>query len=169
MNWLQDILAPLILLLVAGIGSAAGWFIRSKFEESRAVQQKLNDERRKTYSDILLPFITVLANINRKDGASKAVAQIMTDLPKFQKNRVDLVLFGSDDVVRAHNACWEYAYKVDAGENVEERGVTYMLLWGKLLLEIRRDVGNKDTRLNEVDMLRWLIKDIDKLEHMKDQ
>lgn len=165
MDWLQDILAPLIVSLIAGIGIVVGWFIRSKFEESRTVRQKLNEERRKTYSEILLPFISVLANMNSKEGASKAVQQIMKDLTTFQKNRLDLVLLGSDNVVRAHNACWEYAYKVDAGENMEQRGVTYMLLWGNLLLEIRKDVGNKDTKLNETDMLRWLIKDIDKLEH----
>ena len=40
---------------------------------------------------------------------------------------------------------------------------------GELLLEIRKDVGNKDTKLNEFDMLRWLISDIDKLEHTKDR
>lgn len=163
MDWLQ-ILGPTLLVVLGGIIT---WIIRSRIEESRSLQQKLNEERRKTYSEILLPFISVLANINRKEGASKAVEQIMKDLTTFQKNRLDLVLFGSDNVVRAHNACWEYAYKVDAGENMEQRGVTYMLLWGKLLLEIRKDVGNKDTKLNEVDMLRWLIKDIDRLEHTK--
>ena len=78
-------------------------------------------------------------------------------------------MLGPDNVVRAYNALWEYAYKSEADENPEQRGVTYMKLWGKLLLEIRKDVGNKDTKLNEADMLRWLIKDIDKLEHMKDR
>jgi hypothetical protein len=43
-----------------------------------------------------------------------------------------------------------------------------MRLWGQLLLEIRKDVGNKKTGLNELDMLRWLISDIEKLEHTKD-
>ena len=52
---------------------------------------------------------------------------------------------------------------------MEQRGVNYMLLWGRLLLEIRKDVGNKHTKLNELDMLRWLITDIDKLEHTKDR
>ena len=168
MDWFQDILVPLLLLLVAGIGSVVGWFVRSKFEESRAIQQKLNDERRKTYSKILLPFISVLANINRKEGPSNAVEEIMKDLAKFQKNRLNLVLFGSDNVVQAHNACWVYASKFDANEKTEQRGVTYMKLWGKLLLQIRKDVGNKDTKLDEYDMLRWLITDIDKLEHMEE-
>jgi len=169
MDWTKEVLPALILLVAAGIGSAIGWFLRSRVEESRVIRAKLNEERRRTYSDALTPFVSVLASTKAKDGASKAVAQMMRDLPELQRNRVDLVLFGSDDVVRAHNACWQYAYSVDAGEGMEQRGVNYMLLWGRLLLEIRKDVGNKHTKLDELDMLRWLITDIDKLERTKDR
>ncbi len=35
---------------------------------------------------------------------------------------------------------------------------------GKVILEIRKDLGNKQTTLTEFDMLRFLITDIDKLE-----
>ena len=83
MDWLQDILAPLIVLLIAAIGILVGWFIRSKFEESRAVRQKLNEERRKNYGEIMLSLIRVLASVNRKEDANKAVEQI--DLDQFQK------------------------------------------------------------------------------------
>jgi len=38
-----------------------------------------------------------------------------------------------------------------------------MRLWGSLLLEIRKSLGNKNTKLNEIDMLRAMIKDIDNL------
>jgi len=167
MDWSKDIFPSLILLLVAGIGTVAGWFIRSKFEESHIIRQKLNDERRKTYGDILLPLISIVANINHKENPSKAVEEIMKDLNKLQKDRLDLVLFGSDNVVLAHNAFCAYSYQVNTTETQEERGIQYMRLLGKLLLEIRRDVGNKDTKLDEIEMLRWLIKDIDKLEKPK--
>jgi len=36
-----------------------------------------------------------------------------------------------------------------------------MRLWGALLIEIRKSLGNKKTKLKEVDMLRGMIKDID--------
>ena len=70
-------------------------------------------------------------------------------------------------MVQAYNALLQYGYKGEANENVEQRREMYLRLWGKLLLEIRKDVGNKDTKLDEFDMLRWLIRDIDKLEHPK--
>lgn len=166
MDWLQDILAPLILLLVAGAASAAGWFIRSKIEESRATQQRLNEERRKTYSEILGPYIRILTDLKGK-GPAQAINEIKSY--DYRKTAFDLALFGSDDVVRAYNALLQYGYKGEQDENTQQRGEMYMRLWGKLLLEIRKDVGNKDTKLNEFDMLRWLISDIDKLENTKDR
>ena len=165
MNWLQNILAPLVLLVVAGVGSVVGWFIRSWKEESRVMQQKLNEERRKTYSEILGPYIRIFTDFKDK-GPNQAIEEIKSY--DYRKTAFDLALFGSDNVVRAYNAFLQYGYKGEANENMEQRVEMYMRLWGKLLLEIRKDVGNKKTCLNEFDMLRWLITDIDKLEHMKE-
>jgi len=39
-----------------------------------------------------------------------------------------------------------------------------MSLWGILLLEIRKSLGDKNTKLEKYDMLRAMIKDIDKFE-----
>lgn len=167
MDWSKDVLPAVILLVVTGFGTVIGWFIRSKLDESRAIKQKLNDEKRKTYSDILTPLINIVATIHNREEQTKVVEEITRDLNKYQKNRLDLVLFGSDNVVLAHNAFCAYGYKVNQNETQEERGIQYMRLWGKLLLEIRKDVGNKDTKLNEIEMLRWLLKDIDKLEKPK--
>ena len=167
MDWLQDILAPLIVLLIAAIGIVVGWFIRYKFEESRAVRQKLNEERRNTYRKIISPYIGMLTGINDKESTAKALDKVKS--PEHKEAVFDLVFFGSDSVVKAHNALFQYAYQAEGGENGEQRGKTFIRLWGRLLLEIRKDVGNKDTKLDEFDMLRWLISDIDKLEHTKDR
>lgn len=35
--------------------------------------------------------------------------------------------------------------------------------WGMLLLEIRKSLGNKNTKLNELDMLHAMLKDADKI------
>jgi len=162
MDWIQ-IVAPTGLFILGGIIT---WIVRSKIEESRDIRVKLNEERRKNYSEILAPYIRILADFKDK-GPSQAINDIKSY--EYRKTAFDLALFGSDSVVRAYNALLQYGYKDEASENVEQRGKMYLRLWGRLLLEIRKDVGNKDTELNEVDMLRWLIKDIDKLEHTKDQ
>lgn len=160
MDWLQ-ILGPTLSAIIGGI---VVWIIRSRIEESRAIQQRLNEERRKTYGEILGPYIRILTDL-KGEGPKQAINQIQSY--DYKKSAVDLTLFGSDNVVRAYNALLQYGYKIEAGENQEMRGNIYMKLWGKLLLEIRKDVGNKKTDLSELDMLRWLISDIDKLENTK--
>lgn len=162
MDWIQGFETIIALVVVGLIVGLISWIIRSKREESQVMRIKLDEERRKAYSEILSPFIRVLANVKGGEGATKAVKTILSEVEKFQKNRLDLTLFGSDNVVRAHNAFWEYAYKGETDENKEQRGITFIMLWGKLLLEIRKDVGNKKTQLDERDMIKWLIKDIDR-------
>lgn len=166
MDWLQDIMASLLGLAALSVVSGAVWFIKSRREEARAIQQKLNDERRTTYRKILSPYIGILTGLKDKAGTAKALAEIQS--PAHRQTLFDLTFFGSDAVVKAHNAIFQYAYKDEAAGSAEQRGMTSIRLWGKLLLEIRKDVCNKDTKLDEFDMLRWLIRDIDKLEHTKD-
>ena len=57
----------------------------------------------------------------------------------------------------------QYIYKAEADQNPDPKEM--MRLWGKLLLEIRKSLGNENTKLSELDMLRGFIKDIEKLEN----
>lgn len=71
-------------------------------------------------------------------------------------------LFGSDEVVCAYNNLMKHSYDVEVTGNKDPKEM--MSLWGTLLLEIRKSLGNKDTKLNKFDMLRAMVKDIDRLE-----
>jgi len=156
MEWLQ-ILGPTLLLVLGGIIT---WFIKSKIEELRAIEEKLREERRSIYAQILDPYIRLFADL-RGRGPDEAFKRITSY--DYRKTAFDLNLFGSDEVVRAYNNLMKHAYEAEATGNQNPRKM--MSLWGKLLLEIRKSLGNKKTKLNEFDMLRAMIKDIEKLEH----
>jgi hypothetical protein len=49
MDWLQA-LGPSFLIVIGGIIS---WFLKSRIEELRAIEEKLREERRKIYGQIL--------------------------------------------------------------------------------------------------------------------
>ena len=55
----------------------------------------------------------------------------------------------------------QHTYKREVAEKQDPKEM--MRLWGSLLLEIRKSLGNRKTKLDEWDMLRAMIKDIDKL------
>jgi len=156
MEWLQ-ILGPTLLMVLGGIIT---WFIKSKVEELRAIEEKLRDERRNIYAQILDPYIRIFADM-KGEGPDEAL-KIMTSYD-YRKTAFDLNLFGSDEVVLAYNNLMKHTYEAEATENKDPNKM--MLLWGKLLLEIRKSLGNKNTKLDEFDMLKSMIKDIDKLVH----
>lgn len=67
------------------------------------------------------------------------------------------MLFGSDEVVTAYNDFFQYLYKNN--NTIDPKEMLKAL--GKVVLEIRKDVGNSKTILKESDMLRSMISDID--------
>ncbi len=153
MNWLQ-ILVPTLLMLLGGIIT---WFIKSRVEELRATEERLQDQRRKIYLEILDPYIRLFAELKGKGQPVQALRK-MTSYD-YRKTAFNLNLFGSDDVVKAYNALMKHTYEA---ESTGDRDPGEMMhLWGTLLLEIRKSLGNKKTKLNQVDMLRGMITDID--------
>lgn len=154
MDWLQ-VLGPPLLMALGGIIT---WVIKSKVEELHAVEEKLREDRRKIYSQILDPYIRLFADLKGK-GPAQAIKQITSY--EYRKTAFELNLFGSDEVVRAYNVLMKHTYEAEStGEQAPKE---MMRLWGNLLLEIRKSLGNKKTKLNEWDMLRAMIKDIDSL------
>lgn len=152
MNWLQ-ILGPSLLMVLGGIVT---WFIKSRVEELRATEQRLREERRKIYSQILDPYIRLFADL-KGQGPAQAIKKITSY--DYRRTSFDLNLFGSDEVIRAYNALMKHTYEAESTGKQDSKEM--MRLWGSLLLEIRKSLGNKKTKLNELDMLRAMIKDID--------
>lgn len=154
MKWLEIAVTPLLMAL----GGLIVWFVKSKIEELRAIEEKLRLERRKIYGDLLDPYIHLYADL-KGEGSKKALKKIMSY--DYRKTAFNLSLVGSDEVVRAYNNLMQHTYAAE--KKGEQDPNTMMRLWGKLLLEIRKSLGNKKTNLDGIDMLRWLIKDIDEL------
>jgi len=151
MNWLQ-ILGPSLLMVIGGIVT---WFIKSRVEELRAIEEKLRDDRRKIYEKILDPYISLFS---KKDSQTIQEAIRKVSSYDYKKTAFNLFLFGSDEVVKSYNALMKHTWKTN--KDGEQNPREMIRLWGCLLLEIRKSLGNKKTNLEELDMLRGIIPDI---------
>ena len=60
---------------------------------------------------------------------------------------------------------FQYFYKIEESGNQDIKET--LRLWGNLRLEIRKDLGNKDTKLQAIDILKPEIKDSYKLDNGK--
>ena len=153
MEWVQILAGPIFMV----IGGIVAWIVRSRTEELRAMREKLREEQRKIYSQILDPYIKLFAGL-KTQNLSQAI-QVITSY-EYRKTAFDLNLVGSDEVVHAYNTLMQHTYKREVAEKQDPKEM--MRLWGSLLLEIRKSLGNRRTKLDEWDMLRGMIKDIDK-------
>jgi hypothetical protein len=152
MNWLQ-ILGPPLLMIIGGLIT---WIIQSKIGEFKLIKEKLQKERRNVYIEILEPYIKLFSDIKGK-GQLDAIQTIMSY--DYRKKAFELNLFGSDEVIKAYNRMMIHAYSVEKTDNKKPKEM--ISLWGEFLLEIRKSLGNKKTKLDKYDMLRAMIKDID--------
>lgn len=154
MDWIQNVTPTLVGLL----GAAIGWFLKSRIEARRRDQEALRDERAKIYVDILMPFIRMFTDLSqaRQNEALKQVKSV-----EYRKLAFRLALVGDDQVVRAWNGLWQSLYRMETDD--APTAATLILGLGDVLLAIRRGLGIRNTSLDNKDMLRWLIKDIDAL------
>ena len=150
---LLQALGPSGLVVLGGIVT---WLLKARVEELRALEERLQEERRAIYREILEPYVRIFSD-PKGHGKSQALRKITSF--EYKKTAFDLNLFGSDDVVRAYNALMQHAYKTEDKEDQEPKEM--LRLWGGLILAIRKNLGNKKTKLEEIDMLKGMIKDID--------
>ena len=58
-DWIDFLVTPLVGALV-GFGV---WYFQSRFEALRRERERLHDDRRKVYTDVLEPFVRIFAGI----------------------------------------------------------------------------------------------------------
>lgn len=148
MNWLiVPILVPVTGFLV--------WYIQSRIETIRREREKFQEERRKVYLKILDPYIELLRGSNYKEVVKKMTTS------EYRKIFFELKLMGSDDVNIALNRMFQH-YSNKSNQDPKEYKKDMEII-GQLFLAIRKDLGNRKTKLQPIDMLRGQITDIDKI------
>ncbi len=154
MDWLS-LAASAVFTTTGGL---VVWYLQSRADQLRRLEEGLRDRRLRLYSDTLDPSFRLFAGL----GDAKAQAQVLARIRSYEyrKTVFELTMFGSDEVVRAYNAMFQHIYRADESEQDPRE---MMRLWGLVLLAIRRSGANPRSRLDEWDMLAATIKDIDLL------
>ncbi|MFO7889765.1 MAG: hypothetical protein R6V04_05425 [bacterium] len=156
MEYFKILAAPVLMI----IGGIITWLIKSKIEELKSVHEKLRKQQLETYSQILEPIIRLFAGFKGDDEDSKLALKEIQSFD-YKKTAFDLNLFGSDNVVKAYSDFMQYIYKMEKQEQKDKDPIEMLSYLGKVMLEIRKSLGHKKTRLKEIDMLRFMITDID--------
>ncbi len=140
---------PLLAVIV-------GWWLSSRQEALRRATEALQADRRQIYMACISPTIRLWAGTKNPQENKKALAEITSF--EYRRTLSELTLIGSDDVVQALNTYMQYLYR----HPTDAEPLKILTLWGEVLLAIRRDLGNKGTKLETADMFKNLITDIDR-------
>ena len=139
------------------IGGLITWLFKSRKEELQAIEERALEKRIETYNTILHPLIVMFSN-GSTEKMKKEATSIVSSV-EYKKAGFSLITFGSDEMVKAYNNMMQTFYLI----NTEEHPKIVMKKFAEFLLSIRKDVHNKNTKLKEWDMLKFMIKDINKL------
>jgi hypothetical protein len=134
MNLQEIIIGPIL----GSIFGFAVWYFQSRITKLQEEQKRLNDDRRKVYTDILEPFIRIFAGIKDPKESAKA----LKDVQSFDYKKT------------------AFEFNVEGPDKSDPKDM--LKYWGNFLIEVRKSLGNPKTKLTAIDMFRSLIKDIDK-------
>jgi hypothetical protein len=147
-TWITALGIPGLLAL----GGFVAWAIRSTIEDYRDAERELTAERRALYERVLEPFLAPLITADGQEDAVSAMQDEIFASPEYKRAVFEMTLFASDAVVRAFG---------DITNSANDPASNPLVLWARLLLAIRKSVGNKGSQLTLADMLRATIKDLD--------
>jgi len=148
---LITILSP-ILLTVGGILT---WFLKSRKESLLLIEERSREKRMNTYKEILDPFIVLITPTASKNEKEKATNTISSS--NYKKAAFDLITFGSDETVRCYNSMMQYVFNGQNNDTVE-----LLRLFTDLILNIRKDLYSKKTKLKRSEVLEFTLTDIEK-------
>lgn len=148
MDWLQILVVPFMGIIL--------WWLKSQAEALRAVEERLDDRRQEIFTKLLEPYILLVASI--KDPKSKRAAINAVASVDYRRTAFHLMLIADDDTVRAYNGFMRFIYEQEHKQS-DPREIWQR--FGQLLLAVRKGLGNKNTELDERDMLQFMMKDLD--------
>lgn len=160
-----SISTPILILILTAIG----WKLKASTERRLELENKLRDDRIKVYNQILEHFIIILMsdaawqadkkykNVDKIDFATSKMLSL-----EYRESSFRLALMAPDSLVKSYNNLMQHFF--NSVGNVGANGHIVMLeLLGKLLIEIRKSMGNESTKLNHWDMCEFWMSDARKL------
>jgi hypothetical protein len=134
--------SPFLLALIGGLG----WLYRHERELKEEAYKQVSERKREAYIALLKIFFDTIKAIKiGKNLSEQEMSDRMIDASK------ELILYGSDDVVRIYQSWMTEARK---GQSSLDR-------FGELVLAIRRDMGHLKTNIKPDEVLRQFIIDYD--------
>lgn len=165
----QTVLIAILTPILLTIGGIISWFLKAKREESLNSEAKSREYKIETYKLLLEPFIATFTFTLPEKIKQKEINKLTT--LEYKKTVFDLTTFGSDEAIKIFNKIMQTTfhsdeYKDENGEYTPEYGNRLIALISEFLMQIRKDLYSKKTKLKRSEMLEFMITDMEKTKHI---
>jgi|SRR5690606_3807606 len=140
---------PTFLTLISG---SVGFIISKIIEDLKESKQRIYEQKRKYYNDLIRPFRDLLKNSKYKQGKNELTPK---QIAEAMDTAFDNILYASDEVIEKYGRFRNNSTNEDADGSVNLHKT--LKFFSELLLAMRKDLGNKYTTLDEVHILRMFI------------
>jgi len=138
---------PIILTAIIG---GIGWLLKDEKERRREIEKQLSEKKYNVYIRIIELFFSVVNGVRMKKDLP--TDDLVNTLMKIME---ELLVYGSDSVVK------KFSYwKRHAGEN---DGIGAIVVFAEIILEIRKDMGQPESKVDIDDLLGMFITDYETL------
>ena len=144
MDW-QGLLTPSLTAAIGAIlAGIMTWFVQSRIEALRRETERLRDERKNIYMEILEPMIKALQRVNDPDDPESAMDSMWSF--GYRKAIFELNFIGSDRVVEALNDLMQGIYSGSQSpttfrDTLNKTGQSRVVFTGAVLLKYFSPLG----------------------------
>lgn len=139
---LVTIISACVAAGLSGIVAVLLFLLQRKNEQLKIVKEKISDKKYEAYNQVLTMFFDLFKSAkNLKNVSQKQLVSKIIDLKKF------LLLYANDDILRKF---FEWNKSAQTEENKLAQFDTYL----ELMILIRKDMGNPDTKITRDEILR---------------
>lgn len=141
---MNENIVTIIAAGLSGIVAILLFLLQRKNEQLKIVKEKISDKKYEAYNQVLSIFFDLFKSVkNLKNVNEKQLPNKIIDLKKF------LLLYANDDILRKF-------FDWNKSAQTEENRLAQFDKYLELMILIRKDMGNPDTKITTDEVLRSL-------------
>lgn len=153
----SEIILGGISIFLTVVIAILGWIMQRKIEQIKIMENQLSDKKYNAYANLVGIFFSILKNVKKEKDTNQKVL-----MDKMLESKKNIFMYGSDKVVMAFS---EWLCSSTTGENNEQQMNKFL----ELMIEIRKDMCGRSSKITKYDLLLNLIQNPKEVNDFIDQ
>lgn len=153
----SEIILGGISIFLTVVIAILGWIMQRKIEQIKIMENQLSDKKYNAYADLVGIFFSILKNVKKEKDTNQKVL-----MDKMLESKKNIFMYGSDKVIMAFS---EWLCSSTTGENNEQQMNKFL----ELMIEIRKDMCGRSSKITKYDLLLNLIQNPKEVDDFIDQ